>query len=466
MEDRTQKAVKAGMGYTVGNILIKGINFLTIPLFSRLLTTEEFGVYTVFASYEAILHVIVGLAIHSSIRSANLEFQGQIKKYTASVSLIYFLNAGILLLIAALFGNQLSELLDFSKTIILLLILYSLGSSLLALYNNFISLEYSYGKYLAAALFNSVGNVSLSLVLILTVFRDHRDTGRIVGSTVTICFLAAFLLVSIYRQARPRVNKEYWRFALKYSLPVVPHGVSKVLLGQFDKIMIRSMVGNSEAGIYSLAGNIKLALTVISESIYAAWSTWFFEQMENQREDRIKARARQLSLLFAAMTVGTMALSPEIMLFLGGSAYDAGKYVAVPMIMDAFVLFLYDIIVPAEYYKKKTTYIMYGTIAATVIDLIANYLFIARFGYIAAAYTTLFSYLCYLILHVVISRKVIGFSVLAGKDMLLSAGIVFAAAVADLLLIDHLLFRLGVCALILIPLVGYLIRKMEPFRKR
>ena len=41
-------AMKAGLGYTIGNVLVKGINFLTLPLFSRLLTTEEFGVCNVF----------------------------------------------------------------------------------------------------------------------------------------------------------------------------------------------------------------------------------------------------------------------------------------------------------------------------------------------------------------------------------------------------------------------------------
>ena len=192
MSTKSSKVVKAGLGYTIGNILIKGINFLTLPLFSRLLTTEEFGVYNVFISYEAILYVIVGLAIHSSIRSANLEFKGQIKKYTSSVSLIYLLNASLMLIGSLLFGKKLTEILDFPILIIVLLIFYSLGSSLLTLYNNLISLEYSYGKYLAASLFNSVSNISISLVLILTVFRDSRDVGRIVGATVATCFLAIF----------------------------------------------------------------------------------------------------------------------------------------------------------------------------------------------------------------------------------------------------------------------------------
>lgn len=459
------KVIKAGIGYTVGNILIKGINFLTLPLFSRLLTTEEFGVYNVFASYEAILYVVVGLSIHSSVRSANLEFKGQIKKYTSSVSLIYLLNALILLATAVFWGNQLSKLLDFSKIEIVLLVLYSLGSSLLALYNNLISLEYSYGKYLAASLFNSVGNVLLSLVLILTIFRDHRDVGRIVGGTVTICLLALILLLSIYKQAKPRINKVYWKFAVKYSLPIVPHGISQVLLAQFDRIMIRSMVGNAEAGIYSLAGNIKLILTIITDSISAAWTTWFYDQMAEDGAEQIKERAKELSMFFVVLAVGLLALSPELIFVLGGKNYESGRYVAIPMVVDAFVLFLYNIIVPAEYYKKKTTYIMLGTMAATVINLVTNYIFITKFGYIAAAYTTLFSYICYLVLHIIISHRVIGFYVLSIKDLLIHSGIICGMAALDLIFINHLLIRWGACAVVVILLMGYLLYKTGIYKK-
>ncbi|MBQ8003704.1 MAG: oligosaccharide flippase family protein [Oscillospiraceae bacterium] len=92
------KVLRSGVGYTLGNILIKGINFLTLPIFSRLLSPEEFGVYNVFASYDAILFVLVGLALHTSIQSANLEFRGQINRYTSSITLIYVCNGAVLLL--------------------------------------------------------------------------------------------------------------------------------------------------------------------------------------------------------------------------------------------------------------------------------------------------------------------------------------------------------------------------------
>lgn len=455
------KVISAGIWYTVGNMLIKGINFLSLPLFSRLLNTEEFGIYNVFVSYEAILYVIIGMAIHSSIRSANIKFKGNINEYTSSVSIIYLVNAMIMLFIALIFNKQLSKLLAFDKLIIVLLIFYSLGSALLSLYNNYISLEYSYKKYLLVSFFNSVGNVCISLVLILTIFKKKRDIGRIVGATSTICILAFFILCIMYKKAKPKINKSYWKFAVKYSIPIVPHGISQVLLAQFDRIMIRSIVGNAAAGIYSLAGNIMLILTIITDSISTAWSTWFYDQISENRIESINKRAKQLSFFFVVLTVGLLTISPELIIILGGKEYSAGQYVAIPMIVDAFILFIYNIIVSSEYYKNKTTYIMLGTMVAMVINLITNYVFISKYGFIAAAYTTLFSYMCYLILHIVISHKVVGFFVLELKFFLMELVIIILTAIFDLLFIRTFWLRVVVGISITIPIIAYLLKETK-----
>ena len=68
------KAMKAGIGYTIGNILIKGINFLTLPLFSRLMSPSEFGVFNLFISYDAIISILISLAMQTSLRNAKYKF--------------------------------------------------------------------------------------------------------------------------------------------------------------------------------------------------------------------------------------------------------------------------------------------------------------------------------------------------------------------------------------------------------
>ena len=448
-----RKAVKAGIGYTLGNIFIKGINFLTLPFFSRLMTTEEFGIFNVFTSYEAIIYVIVGLAIHSSIRSANLEFKGKIKDYISSVSIIYIINAGIMFVIALIFGSHIQRFSGFSVAVLIMLIMYSFGSALLAVYNEYVSLEYSYKKYLFVALGNSLGNISLSLLLMLTLFRQHKDVGRILGVTVAITIVSLYILYVFYKGARPKVKKHYWIFALKYSLPIVPHGISQVLLAQFDRIMIGKIVGNAEAGVYSLAGNIKLILTILTTSISAAWSTWFYEEIEKNEKESIQHRARQLCELFLVFTIGILSISPELIYVLGGNEYNSAKYVAIPMVLDAYFLFIYNVIVVAEYYKKKTAFIMLGTMGAAVINVITNYIFISKYGFIAAAYTTLFSYSCYLALHLIISHKVLGFPVLKYRWLILFLILSSGVSIVDLLAVDSIILRWGVC-LVAVVLLG------------
>ena len=64
-ESSGKKALKAGLGYTVGNMLVKGLSFLAIPLFARLMTVEDFGIYSTFSSYVMIMTVLAGFPLHS-----------------------------------------------------------------------------------------------------------------------------------------------------------------------------------------------------------------------------------------------------------------------------------------------------------------------------------------------------------------------------------------------------------------
>ena len=100
-------ALKAGLGYTIGNVLVKGINFLTIPLFSRLLTPAEFGVYNVFLSYDSILTVLVGFAMATSVKSAHYEFKKTVNH--SYIQKLYAKTIGDIVQVAASSKNKTSE---------------------------------------------------------------------------------------------------------------------------------------------------------------------------------------------------------------------------------------------------------------------------------------------------------------------------------------------------------------------
>lgn len=439
------KAMKAGIGYTIGNILIKGINFLTLPLFSRLMSPSEFGVFNLFISYDAIISILISLAMQTSLRNAKYKFENKIDNYISSISILYFINSLILLFLILIFKNSISNITGFNLPVLILLIVNGFGSAIFSLYNAKLSLEYSYKKYLILAGLNSIGNILLSLLLITTVFNYDKSIGRITGVSAVIFILSISILYMQYKKSKPVFNKEYWKFSLSYSLPLVPHGISQTLLSQFDKMMISSLVNNIATGIYSLASNVRLIYTVIIDSISNVWWTWFYEQMNSKlsnKEEKVQKGAIALSLLFMIPTIGGLALSREIILILGGKEYIDASYLVIPMVVDAFVVFLYTLVVSSEYYLKKTFYISLGTLIATIINCITNVIFIKMYGYIAAAYTTLFSYLIYLIIHIIISRRLIKFYILPLKYIIIELLILFGIGAVCIIYNSNLIIRL------------------------
>lgn len=455
---KKNKVLSAGIWYTVGNIFIKGINFLTVPLFSRLLTTDEFGLYNMFLAYDSILCIVTSLALYMSVQSAKIEFQDQIDKYISCITVVYLLTTLSFLSIVFLLDSYIMAILGLSKIVLYMLVLYSFGSGVVTLYNQRISLDYDYKRYLLIAFLNSIGNIILSLILILTVFSEQKGVGRIVGVTLSIFGISILLLKSLYKKAKPEIKKEYIVFGLKYSIPIIPHGISQVILAQFDRIMISELVNNAATGIYSLAGYIKLILIIITESLSSIWRTWFYDQIVLKKIKNIQNKATIIMLVFSILTIGVISISPELIIFLGGTKYITSKYIVVPMIVDAFVIFLYNIVVPAEYYKKKTSYIMFGTLFAAILNIITNYIFILKYGYIAAAYTTLFAYICYLMLHIIISKKLVGFFIIPLRNLIEVCTIILIDFFLGIVFIDDIMVRymLGIILIFILSITLFL----------
>ena len=481
-ESLASSATKAGIGYTVANILIKGIGFLTLPIFSRLLDTHDFGIYNVFLAYDAILFCVIGFALHSSVKSANWEFPGKIDRYISSISLIYLANMVILIVLVLTIGAPLEDLLGLETVVIVAMVLHSFGQAIVTLYNARISLQYSYGKYMAVAAATSLGNIALSLLLIFTVFTNQRYLGRILGATVALLAVGLILVALFWRKARPHVSKTYWKFGMRYSLPIVAHGLSQVLLAQIGRLMTNYMVSTAAAGVYGLAANLSSIIAVLAESVSTVWSTWFYETMEGEsaggateqkdltageldtRGAVIRKRADQLATLFAIVTIALMAIAPEMIWVLGGDAFMEGAYCAFGIILSGYCVILYNLICVGEYYKQKTGYIMVGTIAAAVINIILNFWGISTFGYIAAAYTTLVAYVFYVAFHWFISRKLIGFPVLSGARTIALGSVLIICMGCDIALMGLLIPRLVVGLAVSLAAMVFLVHSVGGFK--
>ncbi len=424
MENEKNKIIKAGMGYIVGNYFLKGLTFFTIPIFSRLLSVSEYGIYSIYVSYESILVLFMGLGVSYSFKNAKYKYGKQFDKYVSSLIFLICLNAVILCAALRLLFPLYSSRLGLDKGIIYILLFHSLCNVFLTFYNSYIGLEYKFKSYILIALINAVINTVVSVGMILILPSGYKYFGRIAGTIFPLIFIGIYILAVFMRTEKPCYEKEYWKYALDYGLPMIPHGLSIVILTQFDRIMIHNMTGAKEAGIYSFAYNIYMIISVTASSLDNVWGPWFFSKMESKHYEEIRRGISVYTICMAVFSGVVILISPELIWVLGGSDYNDAIYCVMPIVAGGFFAYLYTIPVQIEYYKEKTKYIALASGTAAILNVILNMIFISKFGYIAASYTTLFTYFLYFLFHWRIGTRLLG---IAEKNAISSASLMIVS---------------------------------------
>ncbi|HEM3610894.1 TPA: oligosaccharide flippase family protein, partial [Streptococcus suis] len=430
---------KAGIGYIIGNYFLRGIGFLTLPLFSRLLTTEDFGEYNTFLSYGNILFVFVGLALHTSYKSAQIKYENGFENYVSN-TLVLCIISSVLFLFGGVSFSFLFKGVSFE--LVFWLILYSFGTAITAYYNSYLSIYFKSASYIKLATMSAIGNILVSLVLIFSIFSDNRSMGRIIGTTLPVFVVALIWIINFFNKWKPNLNKSQIKFALRYSVPLIPHGISQVLLSSCDRVMIAWMVGNSQAGIYSFAYTIYSLISVTFSSLDQVWSPWFFQQMKVKNTSKISEVADQYAFGIAIFTIIAMLAGPELIFIIGSDDFLDSKYLFVPVVVGGFFSFMYSFPAAIEYYYGKTKYIAIGTSFAAVINILLNFVGIKIFGYSIAAYTTLLTYLLYFIFHYYISINLFnGKSLYNIRNFVAICTFVCIGGVTTQLLINQLVIR-------------------------
>lgn len=451
------KELKAGLGYMVGNMFIKGISFITLPIFTRLLTTNDFGIYNTYGAYESILAILLGVGMYSSIKNANYDYKDKLNTYVATLISILCCCSGGAMILGLLFHRVIKIATGFTVAIIILIVLQAFGTASLNIANAELSLRYDYKRYLIYAGINTIGNVALSLVLICTLFSNNRSVGRIMGSSLPLFGLGCWILYTYFKKANTKFDKGMAKYALVFGFPLVWHYLAQNVASQFDRIMITSMVGNSETGIYSFVYTIASIFSILFYSTDNVWSVWFYKKMEQKQYNEIRKQANKYIALFGSLGILMMLFSKEIIKLMSSRQYWAGADLFMPILVGLFFLFLYTIPVAIEYYYKETKYIAITTFVSAIANIILNYIFILLCGYKAAAYTTAASYFVMFIMHWIISKRIMkkysDEELFKIKDFIKPIIMIICAAIIVMVLNNYLFVKYVIIVVLFITLI-------------
>ncbi len=458
MSESSSKYLKAGLWYTVGNILIKGVSFIALPIFTRLLSLDDFGKYNIFMSYESILAVVLGLGFSGTIKIAYFDFKDKFSDYfSAIISLTFFATllfdiltvVGYFLFLKPLLGEI------WTLSLVQLLIFASLGT---AIYN-LISVKYviytEYKANLTISFVYTISNVLLSILLCYTLFSTERYLARIVGYTVPIMLIAYGIAIVYVIRSRVFVNKEYWLYALKLGSPIIIHSLSMILLMQIGKIMINHLCGDAETGIYSVGTTIAGILTVVLGSFDNAWAPWFYRGLNDEKYGELVKGNNHISAIFAIICSSFLLISPDMVKLMTTHEYYDGLFSLVPLVVSVFINFMYLFAVNQEYFYKKTMTIAIGTIIATICGIVLNYLLIPIYGYIMAAYVNCASNMVLYLIHSYIVKRWGNPSVVSARWLFLLLITTSTIGFISICFRDAFIIRFGLVILLCIPLLHY-----------
>ncbi len=438
------KVMKAGIGYTLGDVIIKGISFLTIPIFTRLMSPEQFGLYSTFFSYENLLMIILGMSLYLSVKPAYNEFGNGIDGYVSNLILMMLPLTSVIVLTSLFIGES---FIGYPGYMIAVMAIISFSNSVVSIYYERISIEYQFKKYLIVSAVTTIGSSILAFFLILFVTKTETYIGRTLGLAVMYFLSAAVLTVILFKKSRPRLSSEYSKFALKFSLPLIPQAFFLIIIGQYGKIAITNLVGDKEAGIYGFAFSLIQVLQVIIVAMGSVFTPWFFEKFKDGKLEAIRKRSGHYVILFAIITVGFMALCPEVIKIMADAEYYDSVSLMNPLSIGLFFYFLYQIPLQVGYCCKKTMSVAVITIVAGILNVVLCNVLISRYGYIFAAIVSSATYMLIFIAYSVLSKVLVGKLPYEMHRILFVIAIVVANAVLINMFKENLLVRLLLVAL-------------------
>lgn len=448
--DNNKQAFKSGIWYTLSNFFINGLAFLTTPIFARLMTKSEYGEYNNYISWLTIVTIVVTLNLEATLISARYDYEEDFDGYISSILSLSTLSVLCWWMIVNLFHDFFTNFWGLSCFSINMMFLYLL---FLPAINLFLARERYFFRYksnIIISLLQALGVSGLSVLLV--VFMKDKMIGRVIGNTVFPVIIGIVLYTYIIIIGKT-VKIKYWRYAVKICIPFIPHLLSLNILNSMDRVMINKICGAEDTAVYSLAYTCGLIVTILLNALNSAFGPWLGEKLACEEYSIIKSFSRKYISVFCFLALGIMLVAPEVLLILGGKAYLSAIYVIPPVAMGCVCQFLYVMYVNIEQFEKKTVGMAFASVSAALLNYVTNSVFIPRYGYEAAAYTTLLGYLWLLLVHMYLVYRMRMHMVYDNKFVFMLVGIGLLSMVGIMLTYNHIIIRL----LLVVVYIGVLI---------
>lgn len=401
--------------YFTATLLLKGIYFLTIPIFTSLLTPADYGILGIYTSLVSIFTVLIGLNFDSATIRYFYEDQDDYEDFIRSVYWFVTVIGVFCIVLIYIFRNAIAIYFNVEEDIVLYAVLVPFFNHSFMMYLSTMQAKRQSKRYSQLVLLQRLSSLALTILVIYLMTND-RYLGRIYMELLTAGI--SFLLFLRYFGKKYTFHWRYIKYAANIAIPLIPHVLSSFIMSYFARIIINKVDGSASAGIFSLADDVGAIMMVVSMSFNKSWTPIFYQKMNDNDVIGIRKQSARIIKYTALIAVFLIFFSREIVLLVANDRYLAALAIVPPIILGKAFGPLYTIYSHVTDYYKKMIAISITTIAVGIFNIFLNSIFIPEYGVIAGAYTSMTCSILLFVFHYVTARYIIGSKVLLLRPML------------------------------------------------
>ena len=391
--------------FMVSTFFQRGLGLITTPIFTRILTSYDYGIVSTYNTWSGVLSVIFTLSIAANVFNTGLiKFKDERNQFVSSMIGLTFILVCFGFFLISCFKTKITSITGLEYKYYILLFT-----------NMFFNVVYGFwglcakfdGKYINVVIVNLIISIISIFISIISIVKINYDTAfiKIFMESLPSNIFALGLIFYFLCKSKCIFIKKYWEYVLLFCIPLIPHYMSNHLLNQADRIMITSICGADKTGIYTIAYKIPEILNILWSCISAVFIPWLYKKLDKNESIEVRKFNNILLIGVSVVTFGTILSGPEVIQVLSPEEYWEGKYLIPPLIIGYSGLFVCLICSHIELFYKKNYFITFITVVAAMINIFLNYFLIPKYGYMIAAFTTYICYFIMLVLHMFNIRR-------------------------------------------------------------
>lgn len=420
---RTKDLAKNTIIITIGRISTQFITFLLLPLYTALLSTEEYGTVDLITTIVQLLIPVVSLMVDQGVFRYLLtcENESQKKRVISNAFFILVVLNSIFIFIYFMMMPFITS--SYKIWIMLILVATSFSNLFLQIARGLKQTpDYAIGSFICSV-------ITIVLNVLCIAYLRTGAVGMLFATlcgNIACCLFLAFRIKIINYLSVKDICKQIGIDELKYSIPLVPNQLSLWVMNSSDRLIVAFFLGTASNGILAVSHKFPAIFMTFFNIFQLAWhETGAVHFYDEDRDEFFSITIEKIITLFSTLCMGIIIVLPIVFNWFVNTNYNEAYYnIPIYLIASLFnvVVGLLGVVYVAT---KKTFEIAKTTILAAVINIIVNLLLIKYLGLYAASISTFIGYFVTMIYRIIDTKKYLNIKYNIKQYIVITISIVF-----------------------------------------